>query len=1008
MSEIKKQKADGNTAAARVKKRNMLKKQRTATVFASLALLLLVAVLCTVLYLVGIYRFEDVDGNSYTVKKSDGAYALFGKNGEICGTTDFQNKKCYLTSYGTIVYVDPESGETEILAVVDTEGSEVQDFGATLMIFKEMTYDEDSVKDDSMIIDSIEIKNSNGGYTFKRKGDGFVITGNEDAPFSALSFAMLANSCGRPRASRWFSLPEGTDYTEYGLESEMRTRTETDENGNEKEVEYLYTPTVYTITAVNGDRHEVIVGDMTVTGSGFYAKYNGGEIYDGDNVKESPARDKVYVLSITEDILNGGADGYELLNGRIEAFITPRIVYPMELTNYFYVSNFSLRNNIDYDKIYAELDERFDEEDAASKEFLEEYEKLFLQYSHQVCDFSFYDFEQRTGGMNAYTPYISHIEYADGYQLNGDNMDLILEGFYQTEFLEVVKLSPNDDELAKYGLSDAPYVITFMFRTKNSDDEEVYVENFVDISLKTDDGGYYAYSPIYDMIVKVGESSFSFLEWDDTYWYDDSYFQMSISHVESLLIESPAFKTEFRIDDSASKYLGYVAQSHKKVTVNEKEYTVGKDGNGNYVLKYGDEIITPYYSGDYLLTPVICKQGVREADNYLFSEMSETDTDGDGTNDSIMYYFYNIVRSDGAFYLVAQIMLADYNGNQLTDVKTVSGTPVYESSYYLTTTGYMFFVNKDSSAGESIEEMFGSQKRGGWGIGRMFTTSKGKNILINSETGAWVEVDDVSCGLYLADSRNSRLARRAVEIPAKYDANGKLTRYSDIYYPMTTKKIAYLEEEDIIAAYDEINEEWRKITYSECTIGVWGECMYYVLDGGVTVMIDTATGDLGEVSILTNQTYVADIYSDGDMLSYTIDKDAYSASNRKVSAMQNFQELYKYLLNASVEGIAELGEDEKSELRGFDDFTSGSNEACVLKMTLKASDYKGNVREIVYRFYRYSERRAYLTIETVKDGEPSSEKAYGNFSVLYSFVRKVIEDAQKVVDGQTVYSTDKY
>ena len=1013
MPDIRKQDADLKSAAARVKKRNMLKKQRMATAFAFIGVLLLVAILCAVLYIVDIYRFEDVNGDIYTVKKTGGKYALFDDSGEICDTTDYQNKLCYVTKIGTIVYVDAENGSTEKKIVVHTDGSEVQDFGTTVLMFKEMTYDEGSVKDKSMVIDSIEVKNSNGGFTFKREGDGFVIQGNESTSYSAMSFAILANTCGRTRSSRRLAEPVRLasgeiDFSEYGLAPSIRKRTETDEDGNEVEVEYQYTPTTYVITAVNGDRHEVVVGDLTVTGTGFYAKYNGGETHEGDTVKTLPPRDTIYVLGITEDILNGGLDGFELLNERIEAFVTPKLVYQMSVNDYFNVSSFMLKDNIDYKKINAELAEKFGEDDIGSEEFLKEYKRLFELYSHSVCSFSFYDFDDRNGTMNAYTPYISLLEYADGYYLNGDNIDTMLTGFYQTDFLEVIKLSPTDDELEKYGLSQAPYVISFLFKTENEEGEEVYVENFVDIGFKNSDGSYYAYSPVYDMIVKVGESSFAFLEWDETYWYYDRYFQMSISYVDSILIESPAFSTEFRIDDSASKYLGYVARSGKRLTVGDKEYVVKKDSNGKYILMCGDETVKPYYSGDFLLTPVVCTEGRRQANNYLFSETSEVDADGDGTNDGIMYYFYDIVKKDGDFYLAAQIVLTDLKGNAISQMQTVMGEVAYESPYFMTTTGYMFFADKASSVGANIDAMFGRSGRGEWGNGRMFVTSSGKNVVINNDDGAWVTVSDVSCGLYLADSKDSRLAQRAVEIPAKYGENGKLTRYSDIYYPMTSKKIAYLEDQDIIASYNESTNEWNKVTYSECTIGVWGECSYYVIEGGVTIAVDSKTGDIGEVAVLANQPYIADIYADGKLLNYTVEKDAYSASDKKASAMQNFQELYKYLLTASIEGLADLSDKEKDEFRALDDFTSGAQDACVLKITLKASDFKGNERNVVYRFYRYSERRAYLTIETIDGEESSSEKAYGNFSVLYTFVRKVIDDAEKVVNGQPVYLSEKY
>ncbi len=1013
MPEIKKEKAVGASAAARVKKKNMLRRQRIAAVLAAFAVLLLVVLLCIVLYLADIYSFEDVNEDRYSVKKDNGVYALFDQDGNKCGTTDFNGELCYITSYGTVVSVNGETGATEIKVVVDTFGSEVGTYGTIVSLFKEMTYDEDAVNDDSMIIESIEVKNEHGGYTFIRNGDDFVIKGSEQTPFSASSFAILASACGRARSSRRLSNPVmltsgEIDYAEYGLASEIRITTETDENGNSYETEYQYIPTVYTITAVNGDRHEIIIGDMTVTGTAFYAKYNGGEVHDGDKLEISPPRDTVYVLGIVEDMLYGGADGLELLNSRIEAFVTPKIVSTMGLTNYFYVSNFVIRDNIQYDKINLALSEKFEEDDIGSEAFLAEYERLFDQYSHKVCNFSFYDLEERAGGMYAYTPYLSSLEYADGYYLNSDNVDLMLSGFYQTEFLSVVKLAPSVEELEEHGLAQPPYMVSFLYKTKDAEGKTAYEENFVDISKKNADGSYYAYSQKYDMIVKVDGSSFVFLDWDEGEWYNDEYIQMSISHVDSLLIESPTFSTEFKIEDSASRYLEYVATSHRNLTIDGVYYTVEKNSNGRYVLFLDGEELAPYYSGDYMIAPVKYSYGEREADNYIFSESSEADLDGDGNNDGVLYYFYDVIKNGEDYYLVAQIMLADYEGNPISGTKTVLGEVAYESQFYITKTGYLFFADASSSIGISIEDTFGRNNRGRWGNGRIFVTASGKSLVVDNETGEWFAIDGVKCGLYLADRDNSRLAQRAVEIPAKTDESGSIKRYSDIYYPMTDKRMAYLEDEDIIAVYDSVKAEWRKVTYSECTIGMWGEGNYYVLDGGVTVLVDAATGNIGEVTVPTNPIYVADVYSDGELLSYTIEREGYTASDKSANALQNFQELYRYLLTASFEGSADLSEEEKAAFREMDDFSSGDNGSCVLKITMRASDYKGNTSDIVYRFYRYSERRAYITIEKLDGTGSSSEEAYGNFSVLYSFVRKVIEDAQKVKNGEPTYSSEKY
>ena len=321
----------------------------------------------------------------------------------------------------------------------------------------------------------------------------------------------------------------------------------------------------------------------------------------------------------------------------------------------------------------------------------------------------------------------------------------------------------------------------------------------------------------------------------------------------------------------------------------------------------------------------------------------------------------------------------------------------------------MYYAEKGSSVGKYLVDTYERYGRGKFGNGYVFSSMKGKYILVDAESGEWYTVSDVVSGLYLADDRYSRLAERAVEIPAKYNSNGTISRYSDIFYPTTDKKIQYDSDRDTIVSYDRVNDQWNKVTYSECTIGVWSSCEYYVLEGGVLIMVDSASGYWGEVHVLDSVIYVANIMANNNLLDYTISKEGYSASSQSATAMQNFQELYKYFLMASFEDVADLDESEKEAFRKLDDFaTGGENGECVLKITVKASDYKGNVRDVVYRFYRYSERRAYITIEMLDGSESSSEKAYGNFSVLYSFVRKVIDDAQKVINAEPVYSENKY
>lgn len=992
MSEYNSNAKVGISAVKKAKDRNMLKKQRLAIIITAVGVVLLVAALIAVMHIVDIYVYNDVDGTRYYVKKDGGTYALYDEDGNKCLLTE---EGFYQTKLGTLVTVDKKTGKCKNYAVVHTEGTEVRDFGEFVLMFKRLTYDAGATEDESIVIKSIEVHNEHGSYTFVRgEKNNFKIVGHEDTSFSKESFAHLAVTCGYTLATRRLESPKMTasgviDYAEYGLAESKRVRVETDSDGNEIEVEYDYKPAWYVITTMTGESHKIIIGDKTVTGTGYYARYEG--------------RDTIYVVG-TGSIEN-------LLLGRIEDFVTPMIVYPMGQTNYINVRDFIIYKDIDYKAIFEELHGKYGSDDT-SEEFYKEYEKLFEKYSSKVCDFSFVQIEDREGTLSAHDPYISKLEYAEGYYIDGESADHALYGFYDTAFNRVVKLSPSDEELEEYGLQTAPYVVGFLYRTRNDDGEIIYVENFVEISEHHKEGYYYAYSEQYDMIVEIDENSFDFLEWEEIMWYDSAYIKTNISYVDKIIIESPAFKTEFDIEDSASHYLSYVEQSGNKITAGGKEYMVKwSEEKSSYVLVGADGAVAPTYEGDYLITPLTYQQPEPAADNYLFSEVSEFDSDGDGNNDCVSYYFYSIGYNGKEYSLVAQIIRADYNGKRVDGGKdeVVWGTSALATEYFATRNGYVFLNSKDSAIGQVIDEKYGKQNRGSWGEGNVFVTGDGQYMLVNSKTGAWYQIDNHSEGIYFADSETSRLAKRAVTLPDKYEG-GKLKRHGDVYYPTTSKMLLYNEDADKIMAYDKADKAWENVTYSECTIGVWGVGSYYSLGGGILVAVDAASGNWGYVNILTNGSYIADIMSDGEVLDYVIDVTEQIGSSKTATAMENFQQFYKAMLFASFEGMADLSDEQIEELMALDDFSEDSaNNPCQLKITMLTRDFHGNERNVVYRFYQYSERRSFVTIEYLDDPSVSdSTHAYGRFYVLRSFVDKIISDAQKVVNAEEVVATSKY
>ncbi len=989
----------------RQKERNMLKRQRLMIILMIGAILILLAALFTVKYFVEIYRFEDLDGTRYRIQKVDGSYALCYQNGDVC---DQNTEGYYQTDLGTLVQINGKDGSAAIYAVVDTEGTEVVGYGQYVMMFKQLTYDASATKDASKVIDSIEVHNEYGGYTFLRQdGEGkinnFVIEGHESVVYAKETFAQLAVACGYTLSARRLDAPKKLetgeiDLCEYGLAPEKRIKTVTDEEGNQTQVEYDYEPAWYVITTASGDRYKVTLGDLIVTGGGYYAMYEG--------------RDTIYVL---------GTSGFsDVLLQKVENVVSPMIVYPMGTTTYHNVHDFVIYKQIDYAAVYAALEERFGDPDSPDYAPAEEeavnayYWEMLDKHSQKACHFSYQELEEREGSMYSYLPYVSHLEYADGYYINSNNIDQVLFALFETDFTTVEKLAPTAADTEKYGLDEAAYVLSYLYKT-TVDGQIGYIPNLIEISEKNENGIYYVYSSMYDMIVGVSESSFGFLEWEELTWYDPSYIQLDLSHVEKISVESPDFSVHFEIEDSVSKYMTYIARSGSSFKEGNLTYTIEKDPlTGSYTLMQDSKPLSAAHAGDYMIAPLAYIQGTPESSDYLFVESAQVDVDGDGNKDATAYYYYNVVKTQsGEYVLMAYVAIADDQGNKLGE-KTMQANVAYSTEYFLTNSNYLYLTSKDSYIGQELEKTYGS-KRGKWGNCRFFITAEEKYVMVDDATGKWSILDDISCNLYLGDSETSRLAQRAVKIPAAYGAQGQLIRHGETYYPLTNEDLQYNEETGKIQVYNTKQQVWENATYSDCTVGVWNSGAYYVTENKNIIVVNRKTGDWGFATVSASENYVAEILADGKLLNYVIDITNHVGRPDIATAADNFKQFYGGMLYASLEGMAELSGEEKEALSKLDNFTAETaegieNNPCQLKITIYGCDLQGNRRDVVYRFYQYTERKSYLTVELLAspNAPSSSTDAYGSFYVLRSFADKMIEDAQKIVNAQEVKAVTKY
>lgn len=1009
------------------KKKNIRKKQQKAIIIMAVAVVLLAIALVVVNYLVDIYKYEDVDGSIYYIKKKDGVYALYDKDSLIC---DINSDGYYQTKVGTQLKINASTGEiTDIIYVDDLNALHKDElFGASgrVLMFKQLTYDETSTLDKSKVIKSISVSNMNGEFTFERgKDNNFVIEGYENLAFDIEKFAQFSVACGKPLSLDVLKNPvllsDGTiDLSEYGLSSESRVKTEIDEEGNEIQVEYTYSPAVYVITTMTGEWHRVIVGDSIVSEEGYYAIYDGGYVKDSNgNFTEVGRRQRVYIL---------GADGIsDGVLARIEDLITPMIVYPMGENEYFDVKDFNIYKNINHEKITEELyaifgdkfDGMTDEEISAlldsDEEIYKAYFEIFEKYSEKICSFSYQDLAERQGSMYSYIPYVSHIEYSKGYYINSDNISSMLYNLCTMGFVEVTKLNPSDEDLQKYGLSDYGFYMEFFFHNAADDTEEEmsYIYNTITFSTKDKNGHYYAYSDMFDMIVCIDESYLDFFEWEEYKWYDQKYIQLDISNIQNIIIESPSVSASIVFDNSQSTNAGVLAQSGNKFTAKDGvEYNVVKDENGKYVLKKGNETLTGAYYGDYMVGGVVYTKGQKENDSYIFSETMTKDVNGDDTIDYVTYYLYNVLNVEGKYELIAQIISADTNGNQIGETQNVVGTVAMSCEYFTTNSGFLFYTSKMSALGQVLSTRYEKHGLGTWHSGGLYTTADDQMVIVDYNTGEWAKIKSVTNPVFFGDAAESSLIKGAVRTETTYDAAGNIAVPGDLYYATSGYDLRLNTETGKIEKYTTKTKTWSNATAEDCTVGVWAKGSYYVTDTREVVLVNEGSGDFFIMAMTTASSKAAEVFINGDKLSYEFDTVLSTGKASVKNEVDNFREFYKGLIYANLEGMADLTEEQMNAFMAMDDFSSGGKDnPCVLKITILGRDMYGNERNIVYRFYRYSERKAYITIEVLgSDGIVGSDpnNAYGSFYVLSSFTDKIVNDLVRLMNGQEITATSKY
>ncbi|MBQ9802834.1 MAG: DUF4340 domain-containing protein [Clostridia bacterium] len=514
-----------NTNRSVVRVKSALARQRRTLLYLLIAVALLGVAFGLTLFFTSRTAFYDpTDGTKYYVAKEDGLYVLKTTSGEVLSTTEGGN---YVTLAGTIVYVDDETGAHSTVAAVLSEDGDVVKFDTSTTSYDVLLYP----LLERANISEIEVHNENGSFKFikilyKDPDTGeettkFIIDGREDIPVDqSIIFATLIYCTGNTRTLLRLDTNRVKElgYAEYGLPEDTANATR-----------------YFVITAMDGTKHKVILGDEVPSGDGYFARYEG--------------RDAVYVLSelTASDYNKTYADA---LFGKVEDYVTPPTASDnMESSNYFDITDFKLYKN-----------------GAPTAEELQNGgKKPFIAFSYRGS------IDLRYNTYYASIPYTTDGDLS-GYSINSYRVDDCLYTLYTWMPDFVAELGTTKDMadadinewLKPYGLDNDsyPYRVTFTFnkdRTYNSEtgkdvikkaDQEKHI---ILISDKQEDGYYYAYNICYvydeatkdftkpadgyNMIVALSEEQLGFLFFTEKDWISYDLFTGHIAYMEEMYIK---------------------------------------------------------------------------------------------------------------------------------------------------------------------------------------------------------------------------------------------------------------------------------------------------------------------------------------------------------------------------------------------------------------------------------------------------------------------------------------
>lgn len=231
-------------------------------------------------------------------------------------------------------------------------------------------------------------------------------------------------------------------------------------------------------------------------------------IYVGDKIPSGAGyyvryegRDAVYILS---------ADLEDTVMNPLENMITPMLTIPMAANDYFTIRNFAVMQGSEVSIMITYLTEEEKEADAATSAY-----KMI---------------------------------YPSGYAVNSTAYSDMLQVITSFAGTSTLVYAPDEADLEKYGLSLSDPAFTLYFEYKD-------VPQYVLFSSKNENGSYYAFSPLFNLITELDGESVEWLEWDLIKWVDMPIFMKNINDIATITVTSDTAVRNFELAGEAQELI---------------------------------------------------------------------------------------------------------------------------------------------------------------------------------------------------------------------------------------------------------------------------------------------------------------------------------------------------------------------------------------------------------------------------------------------------------------------